>query len=70
MQKADNMTDSKSGGRLLQLAVALVALMALCAEFGDSVEVVETGDNELVTKQTDSRASRAKRRGGTDVLRG
>lgn len=65
------MPDSKCGGRLLQLAVALVALLSLCAEFGDAAaELVDAGDSELVTKQTDSRASRAKRRGGTDVLRG
>ncbi|XP_065808853.1 fibrillin-1 [Labrus bergylta] len=64
------MPDRKSRGRLLQLAVALVALLSLCAELGDFAEVLETGDSELVTKQTDSRASRAKRRGGSDVLRG
>lgn len=64
------MPDSKCEGRLLQLAVALVALLSLCVELGDAAEVVDTGDSELVTKQTDSRASRAKRRGGTDVLRG
>ncbi|XP_049448813.1 fibrillin-1 isoform X2 [Epinephelus fuscoguttatus] len=64
------MPDSKCRGRLLQLAVALVALLSLCAELGGAAEVVETGDSELVTKQTDSRASRAKRRGGSDVLRG
>lgn len=64
------MPDSKCEGRLLQLAVALVALLSLCAELGDAAEVVDTGDSELVTKQTDSRANRAKRRGGTDVLRG
>ncbi|XP_049927129.1 fibrillin-1 isoform X2 [Epinephelus moara] len=64
------MPDSKCRGRLLQLAVALVALLSLCAELGGAAEVVETGDSELGTKQTDSRASRAKRRGGSDVLRG
>ncbi|XP_069561799.1 fibrillin-1 [Brachyistius frenatus] len=64
------MPDSTRGGRLLQLAVALVALLSLGARLGDAVEVVDTGDSEMVTKQTDTRASRAKRRGGTDVLRG
>lgn len=66
-----DMPDSKRGGRLLQLAVVLVALLSLCAELRDAAEVVvDTGDTEVVTKQTDTRASRAKRRGGTDVLRG
>ena len=60
------MPDSTCRGRLLQLAVALVALLWL----GAAAEVVDTGDLELVTKQSDSRASRAKRRGGSDVLRG
>ncbi|KAG8001253.1 Fibrillin-1 [Nibea albiflora] len=64
------MPDSKCRGRLLQLAVALVALLSLCVELRDAAEVVDTGDSELMTKPTDSRASRAKRRGGTDVLRG
>ncbi|KAM4593063.1 fibrillin-1 isoform 1-T1 [Odontesthes bonariensis] len=62
-----DMLDSKRGGRLLQLAVALLALLSLFVGLGAAAEVVET---EVVTKQTDSRASRAKRRGGTDVLRG
>lgn len=65
-----DMPDSKCRGRLLQLAVALVALLSVCSALGDAVEVVDTGDSELMTKQADSRASRAKRRGGTDVLRG
>lgn len=65
-----DMSDSKWRGRLLQLAVALVALLSLCTELGRTVEVGDTGDSELITKPTDSRASRAKRRGGTDVLRG
>lgn len=66
------MPDSKcgGGGRPLQWAVALVALLSLCAELRGAAEVADTGDSELVTKQTDSRASRAKRRGGSDVLRG
>lgn len=64
------MPDSRSGGRLLQLAVALVAALSLCARLGDAAEAPETGDGELVTRQTESRASRAKRRGGSDVLRG
>ncbi|KAA8595911.1 hypothetical protein FQN60_011202 [Etheostoma spectabile] len=62
------MPDSKCGGRLLQFVVALVALMSLCAELGDAAEVVDTEDSEPMTKQTG--ASRAKRRGGSDVLRG
>ncbi|XP_034735795.1 fibrillin-1 isoform X2 [Etheostoma cragini] len=62
------MPDSKCGGRLLQFLVALVALMSLCAELGDAAEVVDTEDSEPMTKQTG--ASRAKRRGGSDVLRG
>lgn len=65
-----DMPDSKRRGRLLQLAVALVAFLSLCAHFGDAAEPLDTGDSEPVTKQTDSRANRAKRRGGTDVLRG
>ncbi|XP_041837926.1 fibrillin-1 isoform X2 [Melanotaenia boesemani] len=64
------MPDSKRGGRLLQLVVALLALLSLFAGVGAAAEVVHTEDSELVTKQTDSRANRAKRRGGTDVLRG
>uniref|UniRef100_A0A3Q4C0E7 Uncharacterized protein n=1 Tax=Mola mola TaxID=94237 RepID=A0A3Q4C0E7_MOLML len=64
------MPDSKCRGRLLQLAVALVALLSLRAQLGDSAEVGDTGDSELVTKPIDSRASRAKRKGGSDVLRG
>lgn len=65
-----DMPGSKSGGRLLQLAVALVALLSLCVHLEDAAEAVDSGDSELLTRQTDSRASRAKRRGGTDVLRG
>lgn len=65
-----DMPDSRCGGRLPQLAVALVALLSLCPELRDAAEMVDTGDSELMTKPTDSRASRAKRRGGTDVLRG
>jgi len=65
-----DMLDSKRGGRLLQLAVALLALLSIFVGLGAAAEVVETGASEVVTKQTDSRASRAKRRGGTDVLRG
>lgn len=52
------------------LAVALLALLSLHGGLGDSAEMVDTGTNDLVTKQTDTRATRAKRRGGTDVLRG
>ncbi|XP_005746909.1 fibrillin-1 isoform X1 [Pundamilia nyererei] len=63
------MTEIKRGGRLLQLAVT-VALLSLCAEAKDAAEVADTEITELATKQTDTRASRAKRRGGTDVLRG
>lgn len=65
-----DMLDSKCGGRLLHLAVALVALLSLCVELRDATELEDNGDTELVTKPTDSRANRAKRRGGTDVLRG
>ncbi|XP_037650240.1 fibrillin-1 [Sebastes umbrosus] len=81
------MPDSTCGGRLLQLAVALVALVALpslCVQLGDAaaeeveVLVVDTEDSTAevldsvvdTKQQTDSRASRAKRRGGSDVLRG
>lgn len=63
------MTEIKRGGRLLQLAVT-VALLSLCAEAKDAAEVADAEITELATKQTDTRASRAKRRGGTDVLRG
>ena len=52
------------------MAVALVALLSLRAQLGHSAEVGDTGDSELVTKPVDSRASRAKRKGGSDVLRG
>lgn len=62
------MPDCKRGGRLLQLAVTLVAL--LCVQLGHFAEVGDTGDSELMARPTDSRASRAKRRGGTEVLRG
>lgn len=65
-----DMSDTKWRGRLLQLAVALVALLSLCTEPGRTAEVGDTVDSELDTKPTDSRASRAKRRGGSDVLRG
>lgn len=58
------------GERLLQLAVTLVALLSLCAEAKDAAVVTDTEITEVATKQTDTRASRAKRRGGTDVLRG
>ncbi|KAM9409241.1 fibrillin-1 isoform 1-T1 [Pholidichthys leucotaenia] len=66
------MLDSWSGGRLLQLALALVALLSLCAELRDAAEVVSVDieETEPVTNQADTRASRAKRRGGSDVLRG
>lgn len=64
------MPGGRSGGRLLQLAVALLAALSLSARLGDAAEAPETGDGELVTRQTESRASRAKRRGGSDVLRG
>lgn len=58
-------------GRVLRVAVALVALLSMCAEPGDAAEPEDAGsDRELVTKSSDSRASRAKRRGGTDALRG
>lgn len=50
--------------------MALVALLSLCAELGDAAEVLETEDSGTMSKQTDSRATRAKRRGGSDVLRG
>lgn len=65
-----DMPDSTCGGRLLQLAVALLALLSVCAELGDAAEVGDTGDSELMNKPTDTRASRAKRRGGTEALRG
>lgn len=65
-----DMPGSKCRGRLLQLAVALVTLLSLRAELRGAAEVGGTADSELMTKPIDSRASRAKRRGGTDVLRG
>lgn len=52
------------------MAVALVTLLSLRAELRDAAEVGDAADSELMTKPIDSRASRAKRRGGTDVLRG
>lgn len=65
-----DMRDSARGERLPQLAVALLAVLSLFAGLGDPAEVVDTEDREAVTKITDTRANRAKRRGGTDVLRG
>lgn len=64
------MPGSKCRGRLLQLAVALVTLLSLRAELRDAAEVEDSDGGELITKPIDPRASRAKRRGGTDVLRG
>lgn len=64
------MPGSKCRGRLLQLAVALVTLLSLRAELRDAAEAEDTDGSELITKPIDLRASRAKRRGGTDVLRG
>lgn len=64
------MPGSKCRGRLLQLAVALVTLVSLRAELRDAAEVGDTEGSELITKAIDPRASRAKRRGGADVLRG
>lgn len=58
------MPDRKTGGRLLQAAAALLLLLEL------SAEVLEPRDGELETEQTDSRSNRAKRRGGSDALRG
>lgn len=64
------MPGSKCRGRLLQLAVALVTLLSLRAELRDAPEVGDTEGSELVPNPIDLRASRAKRRGGADVLRG
>lgn len=65
------MPGGKCGGRLLQLAVALVTLWSLRAELRDAPEVVgDPEGSELLTKPIDPRATRAKRRGGADVLRG
>lgn len=66
------MPEIKRGGWLLQLTVALAALLSLslCAEHGDAAELVDSEVTEVSTKQSDPRANRAKRRGGTDVLRG
>lgn len=72
------MRDSVRGwGRLQQLAVVLAVGLCACAQLGRAAEAevglltVDTSEAEQATKQTpDSRASRAKRRGGTDVLRG
>lgn len=65
-----DMPGSKCRGRLLQLAVALVTLVSLRGELRDAAEVGDTEGSELITKPIDPRASRAKRRGGADVLRG
>ncbi|XP_036073377.1 fibrillin-1 isoform X2 [Oryzias melastigma] len=65
-----DMRDSARGERLPQLVVALLALLSLFAGLGDPAEVVDVDDKEAVTKIADTRANRAKRRGGTDVLRG
>ncbi|MEQ2212337.1 hypothetical protein XENOCAPTIV_029472 [Xenoophorus captivus] len=64
------MPGRKRAGRLLQLAVALLALLSLFGELGGAAKEVDTEDSEPVTRHTDTRANRAKRRGGTDVLRG
>lgn len=64
------MPGSKCRGRLLQMAVALVTLLSLRAELRDAAEVGGTEGSELITKPIDPPAGRAKRRGGTDALRG
>ncbi|MEQ2271715.1 hypothetical protein XENORESO_008230, partial [Xenotaenia resolanae] len=64
------MPGRKRAGRLLQLAVALLALLSLFGELGGAAQEVDTEDSEPVTRHTDTRANRAKRRGGTDLLRG
>lgn len=64
------MPGGKCRGRLLQLAVALVTLLSLRAELREAAEAGDPEASELVTKAMDPRASRAKRRGGADVLRG
>lgn len=64
------MPGRKRAGRLLQLAVALLASLSLLGGLGGAAEEVDTEDSEAVTRHTDTRANRAKRRGGTDVLRG
>lgn len=53
-------------GRLLKLVVGIVAVLSLSAEAGEGTA---TGDSETA-KPTEPRASRAKRRGGSEVLRG
>lgn len=45
-------------------------MLSLRAELGDPAEVGDTEGSELITKPIDPRASRAKRRGGAEVLRG
>lgn len=51
------------------MAVALLFL--LCVQLSKPAEVADTGESEPLTRPTDSRgSSRAKRRGGTEVLRG
>ncbi|XP_027869787.1 fibrillin-1 [Xiphophorus couchianus] len=64
------MPGRKRAGRLLQLAVALLASLSLLGGLGGAAEEVDTEDSEAVTRHTDTRANRNKRRGGTDVLRG
>nr|XP_061796796.1 fibrillin-1-like [Nerophis lumbriciformis] len=59
------MQESKcGGGRLLQLF--LLAQLCLCALLGEAAEVLDSGE----VRPTEPRTSRAKRRGGTDVLGG
>lgn len=67
---AADMPDRKRGGRLLQSAVALLVLLEVSAGPGAAAEAGETRDGELESGQTDPRSNRAKRRGGTDALRG
>ncbi|XP_062418004.1 fibrillin-1 [Pungitius pungitius] len=64
------MPGCKRGGRLLHCSVALVALLSLCTGLGDAAEAADTEDSGTMGKQSDPRGSRAKRRGGSDVLRG
>lgn len=64
------MPDRKRGERLLQLAVVLLGLLSLRVELGRGEEALPAAGTELVAKHSDPRASRAKRRGSSDVLRG
>lgn len=64
-----DMPDCHREKRPLQLAVALLALLWLSAAPAGASEELDVADSEVVTRQPDSKAGRAKRR-GTDVLRG